>query len=150
MVSVPFLKLFDSTISIIALGAIATISTLIIFESRISLEPYLFGKKLWGKNDAEAEDEEEEEDDNEDVEEAVSHSIEEVDAKKKEEPKAAAKTPEDKNKKLKISDKVDDFIASGIAIIRSKNQVFVPPPLSLFEKIRETKTSETSRQMRTL
>lgn len=135
LVSIPFLKLFDSTISIITLGAIATISTLIIFESRISLEPVLFGKRLWGKSDEE-EMTDDEEDENEDIEEAVSNSKieEETDLKKKEEMKTGAKVPEDKNKKMKISDKVDDFIASGIAIIRSKNQVFVPPPLSIFEK----------------
>ncbi|HBM45883.1 MAG: Cell division protein FtsK/SpoIIIE [Parcubacteria group bacterium GW2011_GWF2_38_76] len=134
LVSVPFLKLFESTLSIIALGAIATISTLIIFESRISLEPYLFGKRLWGKDESLSDDEEE--DDNEDIEEAVSNTkiTEDIDAKKKEESKAQTKPTEDKNKKIKISDKVDDFIASGIAIIRSKNQVFVPPPLSIFEK----------------
>lgn len=134
LVSIPFLKLFDSTLSIIALGAIATISTLIIFESRISLEPKLFGRRIWGKEEL-MEDELSEEEDNDDVEEAVSNStkLAEEDAKKKEKQKVAPVDTEDKNKKPKITDKVEDFIESGMAIIRSKNQVFVPPPLSLFE-----------------
>jgi S-DNA-T family DNA segregation ATPase FtsK/SpoIIIE len=134
LVSVPFLKLFDSALSIIALGAIATISTLIIFESRISLEPKLFGRRIWGREEL-AEGELSEEDDNEDVEEAVSNStkLAEEDAKKKEKPKTPPANIEDKSKKPKITDKVEDFIESGMAIIRSRNQVFVPPPLSLFE-----------------
>lgn len=130
LISLPFLKLFDDTLSIILLSSIAVISLIIMFDTNITLEWSLFGKKLFGG------DKEEEYEEDEDIDEEVRKAEEAADTKTKEAEKTKAEEAgaEDKEKKTKtITDKIEDFIGSGISIIKTRNKIFTPPPLSIFE-----------------
>ncbi|MEI6296794.1 MAG: DNA translocase FtsK [bacterium] len=141
LVALPFLKLFDGTLSIILLGAITIISTLIIFESRITLEPSLFGKKLWGN--VPIEEDETDGELNEEEDEAIEETVKAIEGKNVDDKKTTPKGQVDKNdtpiiakvekKQKSIGDKIENFLDSVVSSPRTRGK-FTPPPLTLFEK----------------
>jgi len=133
LTSIPFLKLFDDILSIVILGALTVISTVIIMESKITLEPFLFGRRLWGKSE-EINDEEDEEEKMEEIV-ATAEKTRAGDEKISSEKLKSESTehPSKSGKKEKnISDKIEDFLESSFIASRSYKN-FVPPPLSIFE-----------------
>jgi len=61
LVSLPFLKLFDPALGGIILGAIVVAAVLVTFDTHLTLEPKLFGRRLWGSDPAEDDVESEDE-----------------------------------------------------------------------------------------
>jgi DNA segregation ATPase FtsK/SpoIIIE, S-DNA-T family len=121
-ISTPMLSLFDLYFSFIFLGAVALISFMVIFETKLSLENRLFGLSWKRKEKTETDDEpqvsgyveEEAEEENED----------EVEKPKKE----IKKTPVEKDSEASL---LQSFINFGR---KSKYGEFSAPPLSLLEK----------------
>lgn len=137
LASIPLLKLFDDVLSMVILTAIAVISITIIFESRITLEPKIFGRRIWGKEDSDDEimtEEEENEKINEAIKEATTKNGDNSGKKKVDGIKSGTdKSKDDKNEKKKtITDKIEDFFESGF-VSTKKYGKFTPPPLSIFE-----------------
>jgi S-DNA-T family DNA segregation ATPase FtsK/SpoIIIE len=124
LVSAPFLMLFDKVITVIFLVAISVISVLIMFDTHLSLEWSLFGKKLF-KTDEELEDEE--------VEEAPAEEVKivmpEVVHKITPEPVKEERTEERSKKSL--TEKIEGFFDSNVRM--KSNRQFDPPPLSLLK-----------------
>ncbi|MDQ5957755.1 MAG: segregation ATPase FtsK/SpoIIIE, family, partial [Patescibacteria group bacterium] len=52
IISSPLLKFFDLYSSIVILVTLALIGFFIMFDTRLTLDPKLFGKRLWGKQDS--------------------------------------------------------------------------------------------------
>lgn len=125
LVSAPFLMLFDKIITVIFLVAIAVISVLIMFDTHLSLEWSLFGKKLF--KDPEQEDEEK--DETEEPIEEVKLTPPEVVHKINPEP-AKEERVEERSKKT-ITEKIEGFFDSNVRV--KTNRQFDPPPLSLLE-----------------
>jgi S-DNA-T family DNA segregation ATPase FtsK/SpoIIIE len=125
LIAKPFLLFLDLYASLVIFGAVAVIGLLILFDTHLSLEPKLFGFRLWGRKiDDENDAGELSELEDETVEEAI------VEAKIPEE----AARPEPEAIKMKDSAAVaaaESFISFG----RTKTKGdFTPPPLSLLEK----------------
>lgn len=120
----PLINMFDVYFSLILLGSIAVISTLVIFDTHLTLEKRLFGWKFGRQDGEEFENEEEEVDDNPTI------NMNEVKPAEKEEEKAPEiKKPEsDKSK--------EDGMFSGLMNFGHKrgDDTFLPPPLTLLEK----------------
>lgn len=137
LTSLPLLKLFDDVLSMVILTAVAVISVTIIFESRITLEPKIFGRRIWGQEESEDEEMTKEEE-NEKIDEAIKEATtknEENNGKKKVDGLRAStdKGKDEKSEKKKtISDKIEDFFETGFVSTR-KHGKFIPPPLSIFE-----------------
>ncbi|MBI5138634.1 MAG: hypothetical protein HZA95_02445 [Candidatus Vogelbacteria bacterium] len=134
-VSLPFTKLFDPLLSLVILSAIVVVSILILFDTHVTIEPKLFGKRLWG------EDEETDQKDTLDdvLDESgpipvldttpVAMTQAAIDNKKDEAPKA--------NKKKSVVAKMfgtEDEGGGEINVdFRARGQ-FTPPPLELLER----------------
>ncbi len=125
LVSAPLLGLFDKIITIIFLVAISVISVLIMFDTHMTLELRLSGKKLF-------EDEESAEENSDELPE-IKMAITEPTAKPATEaPKEEKPEPlkEDKSKKT-ITEKIGSFFDNSLH--SKSNKQFIPPPLSLLE-----------------
>ncbi|MBI3631863.1 MAG: DNA translocase FtsK 4TM domain-containing protein [Candidatus Vogelbacteria bacterium] len=127
--SLPFLKLFDKTLSIIFLIAISVISILIMFETHLSLEWRFLGKKIFGSNDSEEEQEvEKTEKENQKIA-AAEASLKQPETPQKD---AASETHKDDKPKKTVAEKIESFFDNNLHL-RSGKQ-FDPPPLSLLER----------------
>lgn len=132
LVGKPFVSLFDNVISIIFLGAISVIAILVMFNTHLSLENSLFGKKLaWGSN---------EEDDKTDAAEELKNltttEVIETGEKKGEENKPRVEAPavkEEASKKT-ISEKIVELLPGNTPPQDSMYEEFIPPPLSILER----------------
>ncbi len=137
LTSIPFVKLFDNILSIIILGSVAVISTIIIFESNITLEPKIFGKRIWG-NDPDDEYEEDEDEEDEDVTDKIKTTEKILIEENKNSPensqtkKVDGVTNKTEKKTKNITEKIEDFFESGFTSPKSYGR-FTPPPLSIFE-----------------
>lgn len=124
LVSSPFLMLFDKIITVIFLVAIAIISVLIMFDTKLTLEWSLFGKKLF-----------ENEDDGDENEEEIAEAKiapEEAVVKIPETPKEVKiEAPKDEKNKKTITEKIEGFFDNNLRV--KSNRQFDPPPLSLLE-----------------
>lgn len=127
LIAMPMLKLFDIYVSVIITLALAIISGIVLFDTKITLDGRLFGLRLWGaKDDDLLLDEEEEinaEEDNFAIEEPDDFEDED---ETEEEP--VAREPKGKDK-LSGGGVFSGFIARGRG-----NVEFAPPPLSLLSK----------------
>ena len=116
-------KLFGVYVSATALGALIVVAVVIMFDNKLSLEPVLFGKRLWGRGD-----------DEEALPPSVEEPIKEMLIRPQVEPEAPEATKPAAPKgptRLKISEseKADD-----ITVEPRKSANYTPPPLSLLEK----------------
>ena len=125
----PFIELFDVYVSVIFIGALLVISTLVLFDTHITLEPKLFGRRLWGRSESEEEMMEEE------VEEKpvkiVGSSIDEKSSEKPVEPIPAPVKNEpiiSDNSSGGITGALSSFISFGKS---TGDREYVPPPLNL-------------------
>ncbi|MBI5139860.1 MAG: DUF87 domain-containing protein [Candidatus Vogelbacteria bacterium] len=143
LVAKPFVSLFDNTISIIFLGAVDIIAVLVMFNTHLSLENSLFGKKIFG--------EKEEKEDDESIESRAELSVGETKAislAESKDIKASAGIQKDadkpaqnteKNKKQSalgrtVSERFEDFLGSGASETPYPLADFTPPPLSILER----------------
>jgi S-DNA-T family DNA segregation ATPase FtsK/SpoIIIE len=124
LVSVPFLMLFDKVITVIFLVAISVISVLIMFDTHLSLEWSLFGKKLFKTNE-ELEDEEAEEAPIEEVKIVLPEVVHKIT------PEPVKEERSEERSKKSITEKIEGFFDSNVRM--KSNRQFDPPPLSLLE-----------------
>lgn len=125
LVSAPFLMLFDKVITIIFLTAISVISILIMFDTQMTLEWKLFGKKLFADKEAEEEEEDETLDE-------VRINLPEVTPKTTENVKEEKVEPQkDEKDKKTVAEKIGSFFDNNLRV--KSNKQFDPPPLSLLE-----------------
>jgi S-DNA-T family DNA segregation ATPase FtsK/SpoIIIE len=141
----PLEYLFDTSVSIIFLGAILIISILIIFDTKLEL--IKFFEKTWaflgkifnmGKTDASYISKKESEEKNEQVENEKDN--EDEDEKGKSKDKLVKEDKQKKSKKGKGENSEEDemFKESGLKNAKTTgfNANYVPPPLSLLEEDR--------------
>lgn len=121
-ISYPLLKLFDSSASLIFLGALVVISVLIAFNEELDLKSLLSFKK---KKD--------EEEDEADVDVKLSMPIED-DVKKKEDIKPGAIKEVKPVTSVKVTAPENDEAKDFIKPIREIEKEYTPPPLSLLER----------------
>ncbi|MEI8339054.1 MAG: DNA translocase FtsK 4TM domain-containing protein [bacterium] len=127
-ISLPLLKLFDFWASYIILVTVMVISSLVVFETKLTLDTLFF----WRAPRDENEDEETEEED-EEVEV-------EVEDEEETEEEAPEEKPEEDDKKKKGGLKeilglgVDEEVADIAPAKPYTNKIYVPPPLSLLER----------------
>ncbi len=122
-VSYPLVTLFDSSASLIFLGALVMISVLIAFNEELDLKSLLSFKKK--KDD--------EEDEDADVDIKLSMPIEE-EVKKKEEPKLDKMKDVKPVTSVKVTQPESDEAKDFIKPIRDIEKEYTPPPLSLLER----------------
>ena len=126
-ISYPFVKLFDTTTSVVFLSAILIVSIIVAFNAEIDFAG-LFSSLWWKKKDK---DEFEEQD----VEITVGEEEALQDAK---ENKAEEKPKKIKEEKVKIAASEEDAASFIKSSPRKKDYAYVPPPLELLEKDRGT------------
>ncbi len=123
----PFLMLFDKIITIIFLVAASVISILVMFDTKLTLEWNLFGKKLFGEGLEEEGISEESLDDLKLVgADLITKSV--VEPVKEEK----IESPKDERNKKTITEKIEGFFDNNLR--PNTNKQFDPPPLSLLEK----------------
>lgn len=131
IISSPLLKLFDFYTSLIILVALITISSLIIFETKLNTDSFLAIGRLFGKK---KEDEETE------VEPiiATSADISKTSKKEEENKKEEAESEKSDDEKKTKSGKTKEKDEYGEFTIKSKREYYgrsyTPPPLSLLDR----------------
>ncbi|MFA6006686.1 MAG: DNA translocase FtsK 4TM domain-containing protein [Candidatus Paceibacterota bacterium] len=121
-------KLFDPTVSMIILTAVAVVGILILLDTQISLDGKLFGRRLWG---------EEPESEDEDVDIEKPEQLKLAAQPEGTKPEARPETPIDNsNKKSRIiaSAKTAEISEEEFSTAFRSRGAFVPPPLSLLEE----------------
>jgi len=140
-VATPLVKLFDIYVSLLFLVALATISILLIFDTRLYLKPVSFTlfKKRDDKKRPGDDMEEEDDDEEEDEEEDDGEEEEEYEEDEDEEEEEAA--PEKRGGFLlggrnKKEDGVKEAPGESIMELTSitKHRTYTPPPLSLLDR----------------
>ncbi|MDO8493612.1 MAG: DNA translocase FtsK [bacterium] len=127
LVSAPFLMLFDKIITVIFLVAVSIISVLIMFETQMTLEWSLFGKKLFTKD----EDVPGGDIPLEEVRLAVPEPLPKPVVEQQKEEEKISEPPREERSKKTITEKIGSFFDDNL---RAKsNKQFDPPPLSLLE-----------------
>jgi S-DNA-T family DNA segregation ATPase FtsK/SpoIIIE len=127
LIASPAIKFFDYYFSLVIFGALDLISCLVIFDTRITLEPRLFWWKLGRKEETNSTD-----DQYLDEEEDIK-PLEQIKEKEKEEEKTPA--PEEKEAKIKNGNDDGGFFGGLMGLGRKKNSdTYVPPPLNLLER----------------
>lgn len=123
LIAEPMIKLFDIYFSLVLLGALDMIACLIMFDTRLTLEPRLFWWHFGRPEEEEFTDEE-----TSDEVEPILANVAEPEADKK---PAEVKT----DKEIKIKNGVEEGLFSGLVNFGrgKKDDQFVPPPLSLLE-----------------
>ncbi len=121
----PLISAFDLYLSLLITASIVLLSSLVLFNTHLTLDGRLFGWYLWGGRKTEDLDEDSEEED--DVEELMTNLT------KEEKVEPAKPTPTEPKINLPTEDKnKGGLLASFISIPRSRSdKPFSPPPLSL-------------------
>lgn len=128
LVAWPFVALFDTTASILFLGALLLISLFLLFDTRPNLRPLIEIIRGWFRKKEILEDEYETVD-----EEVVEEEVEDEEETEPEEPKQ-----EEKKKEIipeVVPNEHEDFFATSDKK-RKAYSAYVPPPLSLLERDR--------------
>ncbi|MBI3632829.1 MAG: DNA translocase FtsK [Candidatus Vogelbacteria bacterium] len=130
LVSLPFLRLFDKSLSIILLIAISIISILIMFETHLSLEWNFFGKKLFKSTEESDENKEIEKTENENQKIAAAEaSLKQPELPQKE---VGLEPHKEERARKTVTEKIESFFDDNLHVKSGKQ--FDPPPLSLLEK----------------
>jgi S-DNA-T family DNA segregation ATPase FtsK/SpoIIIE len=142
LVAIPALSLFGEMLGIIVLTAIGIASVLIIFDTKITLDPKIFGKRLFSDEEWDSEDPEETKteikEDNPKVLNQGEQTTQAALAAAKNDTSAAAKESAKSVKKL-VTDKINELIPMEPTVVGSFAD-YVPPPLSLLERDSEKPT----------
>mgnify|MGYP001595269570 FL=1 len=140
LVASPFVKMFDNIISVVFLGAVSVIAILVMFNTHLSLENSLFGRKLFGKDGKEDDSIDSKAELSAGEAKAISEAeIKDIKASAptpREDDKSAtnksAQNPEEKTKKT-VGEKLEDFLGGSAPALHSVSE-FTPPPLSILER----------------
>jgi S-DNA-T family DNA segregation ATPase FtsK/SpoIIIE len=130
VLSIPFMSLFDTYVSLLFLGGILVISILIMFDAKF--DPIPFFRKIWGFLFKKKEIKEESTLNKEEIEEVEKSMPEEDEEEEKETAKEKMKSAlgigKKKEEKVEEEDMPIRKIKSGLM------STYVPPPLSLLEE----------------
>ncbi len=127
LVSVPFLMLFDKIITIVFLIATSVISVLIMFDTHMTLEWSLFGKKLF--KDRTDDGEESEDGSLYSMKTAVADTILKLSPEPSKEERG--ESPKEERSKKTVTERIEGFFDENLRVKSGKQ--FEPPPLSLLE-----------------
>ena len=137
----PLVKLFDVYTSLLFLVALATISLLLIFDTRLRIKPIsftFFKKKIREEDGDEDEDDSESEEDDEDLDEEESEDEDEDESSSQEKKgfglfgggKSKKESEEEKGEGLKHDDDENMMELKNL----SRHIAYTPPPLSLLDR----------------
>jgi len=142
LLSYPLIKLFEFWTSLIILFALIAISSLVLFETKLTLDTLFFWRRF-RKDEGEEEFEEDEVEiaglKDEDEDEAETENTEEDDEDEKKKVEEEAKRDEKKKKPLKgllgLDKKTEEYDSLSIKVGQNAtNRAYMPPPLSMLEK----------------
>lgn len=121
-------KLFDPTVSMIILIAITVVGTLILLDTKLSIDGVLFGKRIWGTDPDESLEGKDEEEEMTPIKLAVQPDTR---------PEQKVEPPADKGeRKAKVipPPKTGEISEEEFTTAFKRRGTFVPPPLSLLEE----------------